>query len=44
MKLKLIELLDMKNNDYLKENFKFVFKDSVYTLINQKIKNKNGSS
>ena len=44
MKLKLIELLDMKYNDYLKENFKFVFKDSVYTLINQQIKNKNGNS
>lgn len=44
MKLKLIELLDMKYNDCLKEGFKFVFNDCVYTLINQQIKNKNGNS
>lgn len=42
MKLKLIELLDMKYDNCLKDGFKFVFNDCVYTLIDQRIKNKNG--
>lgn len=41
MKLKLIELLDMKYNNYLKEGFKFVFRDEVYTLKNEKFKKTN---
>ena len=40
MKLKLIELLDMKYNDCLKEGFKFVFEEEVFTFKNKCIKNK----
>ena len=42
MKLKIIELLDMKYNDYLKEGFKFVFEDRVYTLEDGNMKNISG--
>lgn len=42
MKLKLIELLDMKYNDCLKEGFKFVFEDRVYTLEDGNMKNISG--
>lgn len=41
MKLKLIELLDMKYNNYLKEGFKFVFRDSVFTLKDTEFKDKD---
>ena len=44
MKLKLIDILDMKHYDCLKEGFKFVFDDYVYTLIGKRITNKNGTS
>lgn len=44
MKIKLIELLDMKYNDCLKEGFKFVFDDYVYTLTGERMINKNGNS
>lgn len=42
MKLKIIELLDMKYNDYLKEGFKFVFEDRVYTLEDGNMQNISG--
>ena len=42
MKLKIIELLDMKYNDYLKEGIKFVFEDRVYTLEDGNMKNISG--
>ena len=42
MKIKLIELLDMKYNDCLKEGFKFVFEDRVYTLEDGNMKNISG--
>lgn len=42
MKLKLIELLNMKYNNYLREGFKFVFRDSVFTLKKEEIRNKSG--
>lgn len=44
MKIKLIELLDMKYNDCLKEGFKFVFDDYIYTLTGERMINKNGNS
>lgn len=42
MKIKLIELLNMKYNDHLKEGFKFVFEDRVYTLEDGNMKNISG--
>lgn len=41
MKLKLIELLNMKYYKWLKEEFKFEFRDEVYTLKKEKFKKRN---
>lgn len=41
MKLKLIELLNMKYCKWLKEEFKFEFRDEVYTLKKEKFKKIN---